>query len=432
VCGNVPVDVGGGALTTCAVLAGGEVWCWGRDVFGEVGLDPGKANAACTFWADKCQTVPVKVQGITNAVAVATGSEATCALEATGAVQCWGSNQNDLLGHDPATDATCTKAGGPNPGQQGPCSPSPKPVALPQGVIAKKLAVSSYTACIVSTTGDVYCWGTNLDGEIKSPVGGKVWQPTKRASGATDVAVSSSAENFSTICIAGAGGVTSCWGQASDDAALLPGYSFFPTTGAAGCQFDRCDPTPHVVPTNMQSQTGQVLADSVAVGYYAACALKGGAAQCWGHDGYGQRGNGTTVMALFDPVAPAGVPALAAVSNLGLTTALLDTTGQVWSLGWNGMGQIGDGTYGGTACAGPGGGNCVTTAKKVPALTNIARVSSALTGSVALTGDHKVLTWGANYTGELGHAPGGVGDSFCPGQSTYFCNPTPTVVQGLP
>ena len=432
VCGNVPVGIGGGAIDTCAVLAGGEVWCWGRDVWGEVGVDPSKANAACPFMADKCQTVPAKVVGVTDAVSVAMGSEAACALQATGAVTCWGSNLSDQLGHDPATDATCTKAGGPNSGQQGPCSYVPKPVALPGGVVAKKLAFSSYTGCILSTAGDVYCWGTNRDGEIKSPVGGKEWQPTKRASGATDVSVSSSAENFSTICVVGAGGVTSCWGQASDDPTLGPGYSFFPTSGAVGCQFDRCDPTAHVIPTNFQSQTGQVLADSVAVGYFAACALQGSVALCWGHDGYGQRGNGTTAAALFDPVAPVGVPALSAVSNLGLTTALLDATGQVWMFGWNATGQIGDGTYGGTPCAGPGGGNCVTSPKKIPALTNVSRVSSALTGAVALTVDHKVLTWGANYTGELGHAPGGVGDGFCPGAATYYCNPTPTVVQGLP
>src|SRR5262249_14223089 len=45
--------------------------------------------------------------------------------------------------------------------------------------------------------------------------------------------------------------------------------------------------------------------------------------------------------------------------------------------------------------------------------------------------DGKVLCWGNSDNGQLGHAPGTAGDMSCPMGGGVWCNPTPTVVDGL-
>jgi alpha-tubulin suppressor-like RCC1 family protein len=93
----VPVDVVGlteitgvclGSDTTCAVTAGGAVHCWGWGYYGSLGNG---ANAD--------SSVPVAVLGIDNAVAVACGEIHACAILADGTVRCWGENEVGALGN---------------------------------------------------------------------------------------------------------------------------------------------------------------------------------------------------------------------------------------------------------------------------------------------------------------------------------------------
>jgi alpha-tubulin suppressor-like RCC1 family protein len=65
----------------CAWLADKTVWCWGDNEFGQLGngnFDP--------------QQSPVQVTGISDAVSVAVGPDFACALRTGGAVSCWGSS----------------------------------------------------------------------------------------------------------------------------------------------------------------------------------------------------------------------------------------------------------------------------------------------------------------------------------------------------
>src|SRR4029077_10164528 len=68
-----------GSAHTCAVLASGGVECWGANTKGQLGN--GKtANSL----------IPQPVKGIGTAFAAAAGFQHSCALLAGGAVRCWG------------------------------------------------------------------------------------------------------------------------------------------------------------------------------------------------------------------------------------------------------------------------------------------------------------------------------------------------------
>jgi alpha-tubulin suppressor-like RCC1 family protein len=111
VTGAVAVSVGFDAA--CAILSDGTVDCWGDGSFilwangAPAGIHVcclgGDFDAGC---ADLyyCATTPVAIQ-ITGATAVSVGIYSACALLSGGAIQCWGSNQEDELGDGTRDDS---------------------------------------------------------------------------------------------------------------------------------------------------------------------------------------------------------------------------------------------------------------------------------------------------------------------------------------
>ena len=88
-----------GRATACYIVNGGTVKCWGRNLEGQAG-DPSLANVA--------RGNDYTVAGINNAVAVSVATYHACALLATGEVKCWGSQQNGRLGNGESADNKVT------------------------------------------------------------------------------------------------------------------------------------------------------------------------------------------------------------------------------------------------------------------------------------------------------------------------------------
>lgn len=90
------VAIAAGYNHACAVIQGGSVLCWGNGGRGKLGNND-----------DKNQPTPVAVQNLGGAVvAIDAGDDQTCALLASGAMQCWGYDFQGTLGNgDPAQDS---------------------------------------------------------------------------------------------------------------------------------------------------------------------------------------------------------------------------------------------------------------------------------------------------------------------------------------
>ena len=84
------VDVSAGGGSACAILSDGTVKCWGRNGGGELGI--GSVDIGTS--TDQPTTA---VEGITNAVSVEGGSS-RCAVLADGELRCWGDNFSGQAG----------------------------------------------------------------------------------------------------------------------------------------------------------------------------------------------------------------------------------------------------------------------------------------------------------------------------------------------
>ncbi len=155
-CSRVPVDVIGlndvasiaaGYGHSCAITASGQLTCWGFNLYGQLG------DGTTT---DRIS--PGEVSGISGGVAaVAPGDVQTCALMNDGTVRCWGNNLLGELGDGtrvtsltPVTvcrDTSCSQ---------------------PLSDIVQ-LSAGDYHTCALNTLGDVYCWGSNLSGQLGVP-----------------------------------------------------------------------------------------------------------------------------------------------------------------------------------------------------------------------------------------------------------------------
>lgn len=129
-----------GAAHTCAVTANGEVHCWGGNQHGELGIGFVSATPVST---------PTAVRGLPGPMMmVAAGRFHTCAVSARGDIWCWGQNEFGALGDDTSIDRAL-------------------PVQ-PAGLSAPAVALSAGAGgtCAVLGSGDAYCWGSNLNGQL--------------------------------------------------------------------------------------------------------------------------------------------------------------------------------------------------------------------------------------------------------------------------
>ncbi len=125
------------------------------------------------------------------------------------------------------------------------------------------------------------------------------------------------------------------------------------------------------------------------------CAVMGGGVRCWGGNGFGQCGDGTTVTPRRSPVDVTGIPErVSSVTAGGYHTCVMGAPASVHCWGDNEYGQVGNGTT----------ETPVLDPALVPFPVNVFSLSAGGNNTCARIGEvgGEVMCWGRNDSGQCG------------------------------
>jgi len=377
------VAVAASSAATCARIVDGTVWCWGAN-------DHGQLGRGTISWDD----VPAEVPGLAGVIQVTAASDSACALLDTGDVWCWGENGRRLIddsGEDRLVPTVVAGASGSalTLGGDHACVLSTGRIACwgandygalgdgteddrgPPVFLAldgiTSISAAFHHTCVVRTTGAVVCWGINSQGQLGDGTFNGRQAPALNVVGLSDVAAV--AAGGDETCALRSDETIACWGNDSYGQ-LGDGRSARPRPG-------------------LTTATGT----KIAVGKHHTCTSGGARVTCWGHNSDGQLGATTATDYQLTPIA-ADQPWAGNVTSLtagGYHTCVLIDDGTAWCWGYNGYGQLGDGT-----------GSSRSQPAQVPGLGPIAELHAGYKHTCARLVDSSVWCWGRNDGGQVG------------------------------
>lgn len=287
------VAVAAGEEHSCALTTAGGVKCWGDNEWGQLGTG-----------GDSRRLTPVDVPGLTSGVSqIAAGDYHTCAILIGGRLTCWGKNQTGQLG-----DGTLDSRKAPV-----------DVLAMGSDVIAVRAAYAH--TCALMTWGGVKCWGENKYGKLGDGTITNRSRPTDVVGlGSGVAAISAGSEHTCALLLTGR---LKCWGE-----------NLFGQLGD-GSFSDRLLP---VDVLGLDSGVELV----VAGGLHTCAVTRAAAAMCWGGNGVGSVGDGTTTnRSRPTPVLGLGSGVRDVAAGDNHSCALLANGGlKCW--GYNPYGQVGD------------------------------------------------------------------------------------------
>ena len=186
------------------------------------------------------------------------------------------------------------------------------------------IATSSNSTCAISGAGKLSCWGTNDKGQLGD--GTTSMRTAPKALVGFGSGPRSVAPSVTVTCAVSTAGGAQCWGL-----------------GQSGELGDGSALSQHVTPKPVLGLGSGV--SSITTGAAHACpALASGAARCWGENGAGSLGDGTTTDR-YRPVAVKTLTAgIARISAGGGQSCVVLSAGPAKCWGDNLWGQLGDGT----------------------------------------------------------------------------------------
>ncbi|MFT5430749.1 MAG: alpha-tubulin suppressor-like RCC1 family protein, partial [Myxococcota bacterium] len=390
------IGIAARASHSCAALADGTAWCWGRNEAGQLGagsdVESSKVPLAVLESIDGDQFALDQVVGIDA------GTSHTCALRADGALRCWGSNGAGQLG---STGGDGSNVANPLQGISG----------------VSHMTRISHTAdhsCGVLSDGTGRCWGVNDSAQVAFPASSveAVTVLDALAPGQV-IAVETGGAHSCALVV---GGDVVCWGENGDKQL---GSNVAPSSAVP-------------VTVNLAGP-----ARSLSLGQAHSCALLvSGAVQCWGDGSLGQLGNGSTA----DSATPQTVTGIdgSADSALAIAAGANHTCAVVAGEGVNALRCWGDDSADQIGAAGSssltpqvvslstvpralglGAGhtcvvlddatvNCIgddsaNQSAGASTMAPVRAVSGGTAHTCAVAGDHTLWCWGNNDAGQLGN-----------------------------
>ncbi|HEW98585.1 MAG: RCC1 repeat- and reductase domain-containing protein [Candidatus Parabeggiatoa sp. nov. 3] len=333
----VDIVVAAGKNHSLALESDGTLWAWGYNRHGELG------DGATTK-----RSAPVQVK-ISKVVSIAAGDNHSLAVKKEGTVWTWGYNRYGQLG-----DGTITMRS------------APAKVNSLSDVV--KIAAGSSHSLALTSDGTLWAWGYNKNGELGDGTSQKKLEPVQIK---IDEVIDISAGQNHTIALKSDGSVWT-WGHNAH--------------GELGNATTEKSTTPGEI--NIYDVA------AIAAGGYHSLALKNdGSVWTWGYNGYGQLGDGTTS-------TQSSVPVQVDISDVVTVTAggytqdshqlVMKKDGTLWAWGYNGNGELGDGTT--TYHSLPG---------QVSGLSNVVAIAVGGYHSLAVKNDGSLWTWGYNNAGQL-------------------------------
>ncbi|HEY1085289.1 MAG TPA: hypothetical protein VGE34_01010 [Candidatus Saccharimonadales bacterium] len=425
-------QVSPGGSHTCAIASDNQAYCWGLNSSGQLG-----SNSTTN------SNTPVKVVtsffGGLSFRQISTGVSNTCIIASDNQAYCWGSNAYGQLGIGSTTQyyGPVTAAGGALAGQT-----------------VREITVGATYACAVASDNKAYCWGAGSSGQLGNNSTATSLSPVAVSqglmpAGATVQQISASISSSSHTCAIASDNKAYCWGYAatyglgngssfqrntpgsvsqgampaavtvkqisatsygygcaiaSDNKAYCWGYNSY---GQLGDGTTTQQTTPVAVTGVSSAGVGSATANSVAVGSSHACAIASdNKAYCWGSNSYGQLGDSTNTtrnspVSIVQGAMPTGAIVRQVSTNAAHTCAIASDN-QAYCQGYNGYGQLGDGTT--TQRNTP-----VAVAQgAIPAGATFRQISVGLgntatqTHTCAIASDNKAYCWGYNGYSQLG------------------------------
>jgi alpha-tubulin suppressor-like RCC1 family protein len=369
----------------CAIRSDQTVVCWGQFYRGQLGFPPDSGDPNISH-----SVRPLHVRGPTGVQQISAGDSHACAVDSAGHVWCWGFDNSGQLG----SGEVVADGGAPD------ADPTPVLVHVKGGLLERVVATSSglFHSCALVQGGLVACWGDNQAGELGIPSDEAPFSTNAVLSsiGGGGGALSVAAGNLcSCAVIGGTPGTVACAGSnaanqlgadpadsgvavtpplppsAQKPAGVVSSFYFSPHTlvlDSAGNVFGTGDNSGGALgafsSTTFKAIPGLSNGDvsAIATGPTHTCAvMRDSTLQCLGHNALGELGRGYPSSGSDNPdyvLAPG--PALDAGDGTRLSGVIevsvgweqscalvknaCRSDGTVYCWGWNGVGQLGDGT----------------------------------------------------------------------------------------
>jgi len=193
--GATVTQISAGSWDAC-VIADGAVYCWGYNVYGEIGIN--------NYTVRPVPTAPITTGVLSGKTLtqVTAGDFSTCVLDSDGAAYCWGKNDTAQLGDGTTTNRYV-----------------PVSVSTDGALAGKTLAridTGGGSTCAVDTEGTAYCWGKNDTGQLGDGTAtmSKVAVAVDTSGLPGGAAVTRIASGQSTACTV-ADSAAYCWGLGS-------------------------------------------------------------------------------------------------------------------------------------------------------------------------------------------------------------------------